>query len=84
MRAIAAIVSLDRAKNEYEVMAEQYRRLAELIETGRRPPRPESLTSLLDLPLWIVPPFEDMLGRGDRRVRTSGWLTRMLLGRIRR
>jgi hypothetical protein len=35
------------------------------------------LASLLDLPLWMVPPFEDMFGRGDWRIRTSEWLKRM-------
>jgi hypothetical protein len=34
------------------------------------------LASLLDLPLWMVPPFEDMFGRGDWRSRTDDWLKR--------
>lgn len=36
------------------------------------------LASLLDLPLWMVPPFEDMFGRSDWRERVDEWLTRML------
>lgn len=36
------------------------------------------LASLLDIPLWMVPPFEDMFGRGgEYRVRTQDWLRRM-------
>ena len=35
------------------------------------------LASLLDLPLWMVPPFEDMFGRGDWRSRTDEWLGRI-------
>ncbi len=35
------------------------------------------LASLLDLPLWMVPPFEDMFGRGDWRPRVDEWLLRM-------
>ena len=34
------------------------------------------LASLLDLPLWMVPPFEQMFGRGDWRMRTDLWLKR--------
>lgn len=34
------------------------------------------LASLLDLPLWMVPPFEQMFGRGDWRERTDQWLER--------
>lgn len=36
------------------------------------------LASLLDLPLWMVPPFEDMFGRSDWHSRTEEWLERML------
>ncbi|SEP93008.1 hypothetical protein SAMN04488038_102246 [Solimonas aquatica] len=37
------------------------------------------LASLLDLPLWMVPPFEDMHGRGAATVddRIKEWLQRM-------
>lgn len=37
------------------------------------------VASLLDLPLWMVPPFEDMFGRGGSvwRVRADEWLERM-------
>jgi hypothetical protein len=36
------------------------------------------LASLLDLPLWMVPPFEDMFGRGgEYHKRTQEWLGRM-------
>lgn len=34
------------------------------------------LASLLELPLWMVPPFDQMFGRGDWRVRTGEWLRR--------
>lgn len=34
------------------------------------------LASLLDLPLWMVPPFEQMFGRDDRRLRIEQWLER--------
>ena len=34
------------------------------------------IASLLDLPLWMVPPFEDMFGRDDWRHRTDEWLAR--------
>lgn len=36
------------------------------------------LASLLDLPLWMVPPFEEMFGRGDGqwRERAERWLAR--------
>jgi hypothetical protein len=33
--------------------------------------------SLLDLPLWMVPPWEDMFGRGDYWSRIDTWLARM-------
>lgn len=36
-----------------------------------------SLASLLDLPLWMVPPFEQMFGRGEWRRRVDQWLGRM-------
>ena len=37
------------------------------------------LASLLDLPLWMVPPFEEMFGRGSDQVyeRIDEWLIRM-------
>lgn len=36
------------------------------------------LASLLDLPLWMVPPFEEMFGRGNGqwRERAEQWLER--------
>jgi|SRR6185312_3239188 len=42
------------------------------------------LASLLDLPLWMVPPFEDMFGRGDWAVRRDEWLYRMFKMRLAR
>jgi hypothetical protein len=35
------------------------------------------LASLLEIPLWMVPPFEDMFARDDWRVRIDDWLGRM-------
>lgn len=35
------------------------------------------LASLLDLPLWMVPPFEDMFGRSDWHARVDEWLDRI-------
>jgi len=37
------------------------------------------LASLLDLPLWMVPPFEEMFGRGAGvwQERAEEWLARM-------
>jgi hypothetical protein len=35
------------------------------------------IASLLELPLWMVPPFEDMFGRGDHTSRMVEWLNRM-------
>ena len=37
------------------------------------------LASLLDLPLWMVPPFDQMFGRGNGewRERSEEWLQRM-------
>lgn len=32
------------------------------------------LASLLDIPLWMVPPFDQMFGRNEWRVRVSEWL----------
>ncbi|PVX61254.1 hypothetical protein [Paraburkholderia unamae] len=32
--------------------------------------------SLLDLPLWMVPPFEDMFGRGEWYARIDEWLAK--------
>lgn len=35
------------------------------------------LASLLEVPLWMVPPFDDMFGRGGEwRARTDEWLKR--------
>lgn len=36
-----------------------------------------ALASLLEMPLWMVPPFEDMFGRGDHRSRLVEWLERL-------
>lgn len=35
------------------------------------------LACLLDLPLWMVPPFHQMYGRSDHRERVDEWLGRM-------
>ncbi len=35
------------------------------------------LASLLDIPLWMVPPFGQMFGRSDWRIRINVWLGRM-------
>jgi hypothetical protein len=35
------------------------------------------LASLLDLKLWMVPPFEDMFGRDEWRNRVKEWLGKM-------
>lgn len=40
------------------------------------------LASLLDLPLWMVPPFEDMFWRSDWNARVDEWLLRLF--RLRR
>lgn len=32
------------------------------------------IATLLDLPLWMVPPFEQMFGRDDWRLRSGLWL----------
>lgn len=40
------------------------------------------LASLLDLPLWMVPPFEDMFGRADWRHRVDEWLQRVYRRRL--
>lgn len=40
------------------------------------------LASLLDLPLWMVPPFEDMFGRSDWHDRTQEWLERLFKLRL--
>ena len=37
---------------------------------------PACLASLLDLPLWMVPPFDQMFGRSDWRKRVDEWLAR--------
>lgn len=33
------------------------------------------LASILELPLWMVPPFEDMFGRNDHTARVVEWLS---------
>lgn len=43
-----------------------------------------ALASLLDLPLWMVPPFEDMFGRSDWRARIDAWLSRLLASELKR
>lgn len=35
------------------------------------------LASMLDLPLWMVPPFDDMFGRTDWWARVGEWLARI-------
>lgn len=35
------------------------------------------LASMLEIPLWMVPPFEDMFARHVWRQRTQDWLARM-------
>lgn len=35
------------------------------------------LASLLDLPLWMVPPFDDMFGRRDYHGRPEEWIERV-------
>ena len=35
------------------------------------------LASLLEIPLWLVPPFDAMFGRGGWRPRVDEWLSRM-------
>lgn len=40
------------------------------------------LASLLDLPLWMVPPFEDMFARSDWFERVEEWLARMFTLRL--
>jgi hypothetical protein len=35
------------------------------------------IASLLDIPLWMVPPFDQMFGRNDWRQRVDEWLERM-------
>lgn len=40
--------------------------------------------SLLDLPLWMVPPFEDMFARAEWRDRVDAWLLRMFGLELRR
>lgn len=32
------------------------------------------LASMLDIPLWMVPPFEDMFARNEWRMRVEEWL----------
>jgi hypothetical protein len=41
-----------------------------------------ALASLLDLPLWMVPPFEEMFDRSDWRERVDQWLERMFRLRL--
>jgi hypothetical protein len=41
------------------------------------------MASLLDLPLWMVPPFEQMFGRSDNwRSRVDDWLGRLFKLRL--
>lgn len=42
------------------------------------------LASLLDLPLWMVPPFEDMFTSHAWKQRTQDWLDRMFKLRLSR
>lgn len=35
------------------------------------------LASLLEIPLWMVPPFEDMFARDDWSMRVDEWLAAM-------
>lgn len=42
------------------------------------------LASMLELPLWMVPPFEDMFARHDWDERVVEWLRRMFGLRQRR
>ena len=35
------------------------------------------LASMLEIPLWMVPPFEEMFGRPDWRERIGAWLAKM-------
>lgn len=42
------------------------------------------LASMLDLPLWMVPPFEDMFSRSDWFARSQEWLSRMFGLELRR
>lgn len=42
------------------------------------------LASLLDLPLWMVPPFEDMFARPEWRARVNQWLARAHSMQLRR
>lgn len=35
------------------------------------------LASLLEIPLWMVPPFDQMFGRNDWRSRVDEWLERI-------
>jgi hypothetical protein len=41
-----------------------------------------ALASLLDLPLWMVPPFEDMFSRSDWFARVETWLHQMFRLRL--
>lgn len=36
-----------------------------------------ALASLLEIPLWMVPPFEQMFGRDNWRARVDEWLERI-------
>jgi hypothetical protein len=39
------------------------------------------LASMLEIPLWMVPPFEEMYARPDWRERIDKWLARMFVVR---
>lgn len=40
------------------------------------------LASLLEIPLWMVPPFEDMFGRRDYHGRAEEWLKQVFTKRL--
>lgn len=40
------------------------------------------LASVMEIPLWMVPPFEDMFARDDWRIRSNEWALRMFGGRF--
>ncbi len=43
-----------------------------------------AIASVLELPLWMVPPFDQMFGRDDWSIRINQWLNKMLkLKRVR-
>lgn len=42
------------------------------------------LASILEIPLWMVPPFDQMFGRSDHAIRRNEWLGRMFGLRLER